>query len=70
MFMKLSKHRTFDYTPRRYDPKKEEKESGRKPIRFQHLRSQRKSKSYIWLIFLLGFVMYIIYMLSKISLHF
>lgn len=65
MFNKLAKHRKFDYTPHYYDPEKERK-AGRPQIKFRHLRHKRKTRSFIWLLAILVFVVYIIIALSKI----
>ncbi len=68
MIFKLTKHRKFDYTPRIYDPKKEEqKEYARPRIEFRTMRRGRKSRSFIWLLFLLLFVIYMIVLLSKFA---
>lgn len=63
MLTKLSKHRKFDYTPRIYNPDKEE--GARPRIEFRRMHGHRKSRSFIWLLFLLLFVVYIIILLSK-----
>jgi hypothetical protein len=63
MFTKLAKHRKFDYTPRVYNPKKNE--GARPRIEFSRMHSKKKSRSFIWLIFLLLFVVYLIILLSK-----
>ena len=64
MFFKLAKHRKFDYTPRIYDPDKVDR--GKPRIQFRHLRYRRKTRPFIWLLFLLFFVIYLLVALSKI----
>jgi hypothetical protein len=66
MFDKLAKHRQFDYTPRYYDPKKEEQEKGRSNINFRRMHRRTKTRPYIWLIALFAFVIYLLFLLSKI----
>lgn len=68
MFMKLAKHRKFDYTPRIYDPKKKDQTHPR--IEFRSMRRYRKSRSFIWLIILLLFMVYLIILLSKVAQNF
>jgi len=63
MFTKLAKHRKFDYTPRIYNPEKDER--ARPRIEFRRMHSRRKSRSFIWLLFLLFFVVYLIILLSR-----
>lgn len=66
MFMKLAKHKTFEYIPRIYDPRKDESQKTR--IRFRSLRQhRRKSYAFIWMLALLFFVVYLIILLSKIA---
>ncbi|MBN2367263.1 MAG: hypothetical protein JXL67_13925 [Calditrichaeota bacterium] len=68
MLFKLSNHRKFEYTPRIYDPKKEEQDEKMRPrIEFRSMRRNRKSRSFIWFLFLLLFVAYMIILLSKIA---
>jgi len=69
MFFKLTKHRKFDYTPRIYSSQKKD---GDKPsIDFRSLHHRhKKSRSFIWLLFLLFFVVYMIILLSKIAHNF
>lgn len=68
MFMKLAKHRKFEYTPRIYNPKKDDQ--NRPKIDFQSLKHRRRNKSFIWLLALLFLVVYLIITLSKISNNF
>ena len=65
MFIKLAKHRTFQYTPRYYDPEKEKRKH--RGIRIRHQRHQAKGRSLIWMIATLGFVLYLMYFLLKLS---
>ncbi len=65
MFIKLAKHRSFEYKPRYYDPDKEKRKySG---IRIRRRRHQTKNKSLIWMIALLAFILYVMYFLLKLS---
>lgn len=68
MFSRLSKHRKFEYTPRIYNPSRDDK--GKPKIDFQSLRHRRKTKPFIWLLFLFLFVVYLIIALSKIAYNF
>ncbi len=71
MFIKLSKHRKFEYLPLYWDPEKEEREKGRKRIRFRRTTARHaKMRSYFWLIIMLGFIMYILYLLSRVAKYF
>ncbi|MFZ0391019.1 MAG: hypothetical protein WAN36_11230 [Calditrichia bacterium] len=70
MFTKLSRHRAFEYTPRRYDPDKERREGKRPQIQFRQMRHRRKTRPYIWLILMLAFILYIMVMLTKVVQHF
>ncbi len=65
MFTKLAKHRTFQYTPRYWDPQKEEREHPR--IKFRRVHNPKKSRSMFWYIIVIGFVAYLLYLLSHIS---
>ncbi|MEJ2536732.1 MAG: hypothetical protein P8048_06725 [Calditrichia bacterium] len=68
MFLKLARHRKFEYTPRKYDPNKEDRE---KPnFNFQQFRNRRKTRPFIWLLALFIFVIYLIIALSKIAYNF
>jgi hypothetical protein len=65
MFIKLAKHRSYQYTPRYYDPAKENKKGPRFRIRRQS--HQAKSKSLIWMFALLAFIVYLIYMFTQLQ---
>ena len=66
MFMKLAKHKTFEYTPRFYDPKKDERKKPR--IHFSRMRkTSRGSRSFIWMIALFIFGVYLLYLLTKLA---
>jgi hypothetical protein len=69
MFGKLAKHRDFQYTPRYYDPKKEEQEKGRPNISFRRMRRKTKTRPYIWLIAMLAFIIYLLFILSKYAVN-
>jgi len=69
MFGKLAKHRDFEYTPRYYDPKKEEQEKGRPNINFRRMRHKTKTRPYIWLIAMLAFIIYLLIILSKYAIN-
>ncbi|MBN1783262.1 hypothetical protein JW948_19160 [bacterium] len=66
---RLPKNRRFDYEPRFYDPKKEEREGRR--IKFKRnyrlAKARAKQRSLVWLIILAGVVYYIITLFSRIS---
>lgn len=68
MFTKLTKHRQFEYTPRRYNPDKEKKE--RPQIQFQNLRSRQKGRSFVWLLIMVAFIVFLLFALSRISNYF
>lgn len=65
MLMKKPRHRVFDYTPRFYDPRKDEKEKTKKRIGFSsQLKVKRKKRNpLVWGIFLI----IILYMYLKLS---
>lgn len=60
MLIKKPKHRIFDYTPRYYDPKKDEKEKTKKRLHFarDHEKNKRKKRSPIFWIILIILVIY------------
>ncbi len=68
MFTKLAKHRKFDYTPRVYNPNKET--GSRQRIHFTQLRTRKKSHSFIWMLILAGFIVYLLFMLSNVANNF
>ncbi len=68
MFSKLAKHRQFEYTPRLFNP--EEKQPENSGLRFQHLRNRRKTRSFIWLVLMLAFIVYLMIVLSKVAHYF
>ena len=59
--------RQFTYEPRYYDPAKEKKEGRQIKFKRQQSRKALKNRSLIWLIILLGAVIYVIYFLSKLG---
>jgi len=64
--VKLAKHKTFEYTPRFYDPKKDESKKPR--IHFSQLReTNRRSRSFIWMMALFIFGVYLLYLLTKMA---
>jgi hypothetical protein len=66
MFTKLATHKTFEYTPRIYDPKKDE--SNKTRIHFRNMRlHRRRSPSFIWILTLLVLVVSLIILLSKMA---
>jgi len=67
MLTKLSKHRDFEYTPLYYKPEKDKEEQIRKRLGIRRLRRRSKTRSLIWMVALLGFLVYILYLLSKIA---
>jgi hypothetical protein len=49
LFLKRPKHRSFDYTPRFYDPEKDQNEERKKRLKFRYNRiSKRKTTSPIY----------------------
>lgn len=67
MFTKIAKHRKFEYTPHYYNPDEERKSSDRPQINFRRMRSRQKTRPFIWMIILLGFVVYLLIALSRIA---
>ena len=63
MFFKKTRHRVFDYTPRFYDPEKDEIERRKRKLKFSSNRSiKRKTKSpVIWI----AIIIMIIYLIVK-----
>lgn len=65
MFIKLARHRSYQYTPRYYNPDKEDKKRPR--IRIRRRSHQARSKSLIWMFALLAFIIYLIYMFTQLQ---
>ena len=66
MFIKLVKNKSFEYTPRFYDPKKDAREKRR--IHFSRMRdTNRRSRSFIWMMALFIFGVYLLYLLTKLA---
>ncbi|OGB66922.1 MAG: hypothetical protein A2Y94_02460 [Caldithrix sp. RBG_13_44_9] len=66
MFTRLAKHKTFEYTPRFYDPIKDEREKTR--IHFSRMRqTKRRSRSFIWMLALFIFAVYLLFLLTKMA---
>lgn len=65
MFGKLRKHRTFQYTPRFYKP--EEDERKRPKIRIRPSARSAHRRSMVFMIAAIGFVLYILFLLSRIG---
>lgn len=65
MFIKLAKHRSFEYTPRYYDPDKEKRKH--RSIRIRRRRHEVKGRSLIWMIAALAFISYLMYFLLKLQ---
>ncbi len=65
MFIKLAKHRKFEYTPRYYKPEGEDRI--RQRIRIRRQRQRAKGRSLVWMIAMLAFVLYVMYLLSQIG---
>jgi uncharacterized membrane protein (DUF106 family) len=66
MLMKKPRHRIFDYTPRFYDPQKDDKEKVKKRLQFskEYAKLRKKKRNpIIWIIFLIA----IIYAYLKLS---
>jgi hypothetical protein len=66
MLMKKPRHRVFDYTPRFYDPKKDEKEKVKERIHFSRDYSKIKKKKRS-MIFWIGVIIAIIYIYIKLQ---
>ena len=61
------KHRQYSYTPRFYNPEARG-EDGRRPIRFSRAGVYRKSgRSLIIVIISIGFIVYILHLLSQLG---
>ena len=59
IFHKKPKNRVFDYEPRFYNPEEDEDERRKRRLKFRYGRvSQRRSKSPIILLVLLGIILY------------
>ncbi|HFB67454.1 MAG TPA: hypothetical protein ENJ66_00705 [Calditrichae bacterium] len=67
MLTKLSKHRDFEYTPLYYKPEKDKDEQVRKRLGIRRLRHKHKTRSLIWMLATLGFILYMLYLLSQIG---
>lgn len=67
MFGKLAKHRQFEYTPRYYDPKKEEQDKERPHFNFRRMHRKTKNRSYIWLLGMLAIIIYLLIIFSKLG---
>ena len=67
MLTKLSKHRKFEYTPLYYDPEKDERENIRKRLGIRRLRRQAKTRSLVWMLATLAFLLYMLYLLSQVG---
>jgi hypothetical protein len=60
MMMKKPRHRVFDYTPRFYDPKIDEKEKAKRRLGFsRRAKALRKKHSPIKWLFLLIIIIYL-----------
>ena len=64
---RLPKNRKFSYEPRYYDPKKEEREGRRIKFVRKTTKSAAKTRSLVWLVVLVGLVIYLIYFLSRLG---
>ncbi len=64
---RLPKNRRFSYETHYYDPKKEEKEGRRIKFQRKTRRSTAKMRSLVWLFILLGLVVYVIYLLGRMT---
>lgn len=66
MFIKLSKHRTYQYTPRFYNPKKDERE--RRKIYFRRATIKRSKSNKLVILFIgMAFILYTFYLLSGVA---
>ncbi|MDT8324398.1 MAG: hypothetical protein RRA94_09820 [Bacteroidota bacterium] len=61
MFMRKPQHKSFDYTPRYYDPKKDEQARRRRRIQFERntRRGGHKPLIVLILVFILAYLIYI-----------
>ena len=72
MFVRLKKHRTFNYTPRFYKPEEDESYRTRQRIRFRRGGSltadyRKKSWSLLVKVAAVGLVLYLIYWFAQIA---
>jgi len=61
------KSRRFSYEPLYYDPKKEEREGRRIKFKRKTSKSDARTRSLIWLFFLVLVVLYVIYFVGKLG---
>jgi hypothetical protein len=61
MFMRKPEHRKFDYTPRYYDPKKDEDSRRRRRVQFERTarRGSHRPMIVLVLIFILAYLVYL-----------
>jgi len=66
---RLPKPRRYSYEPYYYDPDKEKREKTGARIKFERKHNKRsaKARSVVWLLFLFGFVFYLIIHLSRLG---
>lgn len=67
MFVKLKKHRPYQYEPRFYKPDVAGKE--RKPIRFRKPPRKSNSLSLVFIVTAIGLILYVLYLLSQLANH-
>jgi hypothetical protein len=64
MFVRLKKHRPYQYEPRFYTPDKDSK--ARKQIRFRRPRRKGNALSMVFIITAIALILYVLHLLSKL----
>jgi hypothetical protein len=67
MFVRLKKHRPYQYEPRFYRPDVTSKE--RKPIRFRRSRRKNDSLSVVFIVAAIALIFYVLHLLSQLANH-
>lgn len=70
MFLKPRKNRSYQYTPRFYDPDKERQDDSgrvRRPLRFRRSGARASSRSVLVMVILMAIITYILYKLAQIG---
>jgi len=64
MFVRLKKHRPYQYEPRFYNPNKESE--ARKPIRFRRPRRKSNALSMVFIVTAIALILYVLHLLSQL----
>lgn len=67
MFVRLKKHRPYQYEPRFYKPDVTSKEG--KPIRFRKPRRKSNSLSVVFIVTAIALILYVLHLLSQLANH-